>query len=529
MGPSVDNNRTVTDVRATSSFSPTGDNRIDGLLSNIRYAADEDGSGLTTLTFSLVTETSTLDLSTATGDLAELSDLGLRNYGPLPERLAEVARDALKQIEQFSNLRFTEVPDGGDEAGTIRLGSADINGNDAAGIALFPGSGPLSGNVFIINGGIPASDPGYEVNVLHELLHALGIEHPEEAPDRGATPLPAEFLGHEYSVASQVGDGSISAKVANADDADLWPTTFMYLDILALQALYGKNETAAAGNDTYTFDLSERHYQTIYDLGGTDTLSFTGGNSDLKLDLTPGTWVNVGTTITYTDDATGNVVGTDNETVYLTPETVIERVLASGGDDEITGNDADNFIRAGGGADTVAGGAGSDAIYAGASDTGADTFSGGEGSDTLGGGAGNDTLNGGASDDILYGSTGADELTGAAGDDTLFGGAGDDVLSGGEGTDRLNGGTGNDTLTGGDGSDTFVFRENSGADRITDFNTTEDSLDLRFTETDFTDIASLQNAATEQSGGVSFDLGGGNSLFIEDIALADLASLTVQF
>jgi Ca2+-binding RTX toxin-like protein len=83
---------------------------------------------------------------------------------------------------------------------------------------------------------------------------------------------------------------------------------------------------------------------------------------------------------------------------------------------------------------------------------------------------GNDNLSGGEGDDILYGQGGNDTLSGGVGNDILVGGAGDDVLIGG---------TGNDILTGGSGADLFVWNSmDSATDTVTDFNATEDALDL---------------------------------------------------
>ncbi|MEC8028028.1 MAG: hypothetical protein VX170_10195 [Pseudomonadota bacterium] len=52
----------------------------------------------------------------------------------------------------------------------------------------------------------------------------------------------------------------------------------------------------------------------------------------------------------------------------------------------------------------------------------------------------------------------------------MDGGTGNDLLKGGAGTDTLRGGAGDDTLAGGRGIDRFVFKAESGADVITDFN-----------------------------------------------------------
>jgi Ca2+-binding RTX toxin-like protein len=65
--------------------------------------------------------------------------------------------------------------------------------------------------------------------------------------------------------------------------------------------------------------------------------------------------------------------------------------------------------------------------------------------------------------------TGNDILNGGEGNDTLLGGAGDDVL---------NGGVDNDLLRGDEGNDTFVFNSGDGNDTITDFDASQDKLDI---------------------------------------------------
>lgn len=83
--------------------------------------------------------------------------------------------------------------------------------------------------------------------------------------------------------------------------------------------------------------------------------------------------------------------------------------------------------------------------------------------------SGNDTVSTGG---------GADEFWLGAGNDLGAGGSGNDQLSGGTGDDTLTGGKGRDTLTGGADSDTFVFAARDGQDRITDFDTATDRIDL---------------------------------------------------
>jgi Ca2+-binding RTX toxin-like protein len=108
-------------------------------------------------------------------------------------------------------------------------------------------------------------------------------------------------------------------------------------------------------------------------------------------------------------------------------------------------------------------------------------------------GAGNDSVLGGAGNDTLDGGEGNDTLSGGLGDDLLSGGAGNDLLFGGEGNDTLIGGDGNDTLTGGAGADVFVV---SGADLITDFDTSTGIGDDDPTNNDFVDLSAFYNDTT---------------------------------
>ena len=100
----------------------------------------------------------------------------------------------------------------------------------------------------------------------------------------------------------------------------------------------------------------------------------------------------------------------------------------------------------------------------------------------------------------LTGSTFADALTGDADANLLSGGDGDDALSGAEGDDVLVGGAGADRLDGGAGSDTFRYVSPSdspigSSDRIADFASGQDRIDLRLVHTGPTDVYSLTTIA----------------------------------
>ncbi|WP_308911515.1 DUF4347 domain-containing protein [Pseudokordiimonas caeni] len=203
------------------------------------------------------------------------------------------------------------------------------------------------------------------------------------------------------------------------------------------------------------------------------------------------------------------------------------------GADTVSGGGDDDFLIGGQGSDSVVGGSGDDLVYAGFEDDGDDMVEGDDGNDTLGGGTGNDTVSGGNGSDLMWGRGGSDSLEGGAGDDILFNGAGDDTVSGGDGDDMLWASEGDDMLSGGDGADTFVFGALAGNDTITDFDVTEDVLNLAFAQTGFTSLADVQGAASEvtqdEQTGVLIDLGGENSVFLAGLDLADLNDMTILF
>lgn len=88
---------------------------------------------------------------------------------------------------------------------------------------------------------------------------------------------------------------------------------------------------------------------------------------------------------------------------------------------------------------------------------------------TVQGTAGNDTLLGSAESEIFYGG---------AGNDTINGGAGGDILVGGAGIDKLTGGTGADTFRFASQSDSYRNATASFDDTVTDFDVTQDKIDL---------------------------------------------------
>lgn len=208
-----------------------------------------------------------------------------------------------------------------------------------------------------------------------------------------------------------------------------------------------------------------------------------------------------------------------------------DRVLAKAGDDVIAGGDGNDVLFGGTGADSLFGDAGDDSLTGGDED---DALYGGDDADFLDGGADDDALFGDAGDDVLWGSAGNDELFGGAGADTLNGAFGDaSTLEDGsiDGADNLFGGAGSDTLilgagdqgTGGAGADTFTVDQavaDQGTTEITDFDATEDLLQIEFTTTTDPETGDPVEPALSV---INFDDGTGASIVLNGVTVAKVS------
>ena len=206
----------------------------------------------------------------------------------------------------------------------------------------------------------------------------------------------------------------------------------------------------------------------------------------------------------------------------------------NGLDNLIFGNDSNNALSGGGGDDLLDGGDGFDLLDGGA---GADTMAGGARNDVYVVDDGGDVViedpDGGADrvyvsaryhalaanvENLVYTGAGNfsgygngldNQMIGGSGNDYLRGGDGNDSLEGRRGNDIIVGGAGADIMSGGAGADRFVFAGGStgsgaGADRISDFASGSDLIDLSQIDADrtaggdqaFTYVGALQFTGT---------------------------------
>jgi len=375
-------------------------------------------------------------------------------------------RAALAHIETFLNVSFTELPYAADpdlNIGKVSLPSG-VAGQGGPSV-VYSGTKVIEWDGFSVYNRDLDLSSGAQNLILHELGHALGLDHPFEG-----VVLPTEYDNNHYTLMSYT-DDPYSGTSNNA---------MMLYDILALQDIWGA-AAYATGNDTYTgrgaFDL-----RVVWDTGGIDNFSAATRKHGVILDLRQGHFSTFGT---YED-------------VAIAYDVRIENATGSAYDDTVRGNAFVNKLFGLAGADRMAG-------YAGA--------------DILRGGNGADQIWGGYGQDKLYGSWGRDTLYGGGHGDQLFGGGHADALFGKSGNDLLDGGTGNDALTGGLGVDTFVFRAGDGDDRVLDFADDVDRLRIL----DHGTRAEVLAAAHDVGSDVHFDFANGDSIVVLGITRAAIA------
>ena len=409
-----------------------------------------------------------------------------------PSQKASI-RDIFDHIQGITDITFTEVNDRGlAGSGDIRivLGSQSQFGSrdSVPGFGSRPvGHSPKGttftarnshvGDIYIVKDYLP--DDAYETpygsenhTIAHELMHALGLDHPfnDNAGAQagrwgyheigGAGPLPnshgAETGGAHQTpltdtfmetlmtyhnpyagLALRIGsDFDPEYSVVPDNNVPWQPGVY---DIAALQHLYGANIDYRSDNTIYNYDSDTLVFETIWDGGGTDTISHSG-NRNSVIDLNPGGL---------------STVGFFGGPTYSFSAPEISGVFDATWAGFHLGGDSD------------------DGVVSISGDGRTATFI----PDLAGGGIDGDlTLN--------YTVSGRPDMVArfqppngfyddeyATHNVTIAHGVVIENAVGGDGNDRIIGNSANNVMTGGGGADTFVIARNpvSGTDRITDF------------------------------------------------------------
>ena len=312
-------------------------------------------------------------------------------YSPFtPDQITSPAtqqafRDAMAAWAAVSGVSFSETtPESSGTFGSIRAG-IDSQNNTAYAYEPIAGQGALSGDVMLggNQSGVPHDWNTADVSpgtwsfatMLHELGHALGFRHPHD-PGRDATLFSTKANSGKlldqlkYTVMSYRDSPGASTKTGYT--IDYYPTTPMVNDIAAVQYLYGVNGGTNTGSDTCSFSDGQKYFQTIYDMGGNDTIDASTETQSVKIDLRAGNFSALGDAIHWYK---GKTQMSARDFVGIAYNSVIENATGGSGNDTMYGNAADN---------NLGGGAGNDLFVVNpTASSGTDTIDGGNGGDTL--------------------------------------------------------------------------------------------------------------------------------------------------
>ena len=494
-------------VLPVSEIAGSGRIEIDSLLAGYKWGAGSQPGNGVSLTYSF--------------GVAGLSAYRDGYLTPDPESVWSLSGTAQAAIRQaigawtaVANITCTEVADSALSCGDIRFGGSNA---PATAYTVLPVVAlPEAGDIWF---GTAFADPtlswtpGSYIHqtIVHEIGHAFGLKHLHE--EYGA--FPAAPTGIDFQLYSTMSYRSYSgASPEMGYWQDRFPTTPMVNDIAAIQYLYGANMSTNAGDTVYSWQPGQAIFETIWDGGGNDTISWANQTTNARMDLRPGSYSDLGPSW--------------RSGFYMEPRTLgiaydcwIENAIGGSGNDILIGNALGNGLYGGAGDDTLIGGAGNNlldggdgfdtAVFEGAPSSYTIRHS-GAGEVTVEGPQGTSTLRSiehlsfgdttlalsrdatpgtvastffGVANSVsgkqvlqeastysgpvqtlqwqLIGSDDGEAIVGGNGNDFINSRGGMDAIDGGAGDDVLDGGTESNFLIGGAGQDTFFLDARSGA------------------------------------------------------------------
>ena len=308
------------------------------------------------------------------------------------ENIKLAAEEIFSNVENITNLSFSEVNDGGD----INFWLYSENDNTLGYSYGIGGTGVFINSFNIENDEIPSGGMDH-LTIAHEIMHNLGLTHPFDgyAKFPGVTSIydfgelssnQNIFTVTAYNdTATKTTDSFFINPSSNAQLNEFGLSNMGMIDQAFLQTLYGSNENTNKDDTQFNFNIDDRSqsWETIWDTSGIDTIKFYGDQSysvniDLRaptLDLTnPNQTLSGICTVIDENNWGGFIIGHDVN---------IENAVSGDGDDILTGNDLDNFLnsengdntfRPGSGKDLIESGNGQDTIYLNSNNLWTDNF-----------------------------------------------------------------------------------------------------------------------------------------------------------
>lgn len=329
-------------------------------------------------------------------------------------------RQLFADVQSFLGVQFVEVgqDNSQDQIGQIAIGmrgniiSPDVALTNAN--LSTPGDG---GDIWLRAGsyGDGAVTNLFLNTMLHEIGHALGLDHPSFG---GVQNTP------RYTV-----DSDIAGDLGR-------PTKLQLYDISALQYLYGAASSRNPGNTTYSYSSGDP-MESIWDTGGNDTITAAGRSASVVINLNDTSFSSIG--------FSANNLTAPSKNISIAKGVVIENAIGGNGADVLIGNATGN---------TLTGNDGDDFIF-GDEVTARGFFPAAGASATIRGIYWDgDLLSVGT-----YQTAGTDSTTD---NDVIDAGTGADWVFAGKGADKVDGGAGNDFLDGGDQIDEMAYNGISG-------------------------------------------------------------------
>ena len=350
------------------------DQRGKRVIPPVRWASDPSykDEEKTIITYSFATTKSKFDYG---DDRVKV----IKPYANFTKKQRRHISNLFDLIGSYVDVDFKRVKDK-KRVGTIRIGFntiTDESGNYRPGIQATadpPNEEPRGGDIWFNKGfkddnfsqglieGFGTPTPSS--TMLHEILHSLGLEHPNDnskhqVPDSvnnwEHTILAAGYLEYSHSAEFYVNGKSYGVS-----------SSPMPWDLAALQHLYGANQETNKGDTTYTYSNTIPFYKTIWDASGDDTLDLSNFTKDLEVNLTDGELSTL--SFDVEDERWSNK---QHGNLGIAFGCIIENAAGGAGNDSIIGNAADNNLRGNKGDDNLNGGTGFDVLTGG---LGQDTF-----------------------------------------------------------------------------------------------------------------------------------------------------------